>query len=165
MDKVEQFTETVYTCVLLVTCKQTLTLFPPANLSGAFRFALMEAPGRVFSFSDKARYEWEHGVPVITDGERVSVSWRFFKQDHPKDVSKPRPAKIPRIGFGNTGRPNPRASPEFLRWHWSGPLGGKPHLAGQSDDFRLGTPTRRTWQSTISPTTIITAIYVASRTS
>ena len=100
MDKVEQFTETVYTSVLLATSKQALTFFPPAGLQGAIRFALMEAPGRVFSFSDKARYDWEHGVPVITEGERVSVSWRFFKGDRPKDISGPRPAKIPRLGLG-----------------------------------------------------------------
>ena len=103
VDKVDQFTETVYTCVLLVTSKQTLTLFPPASLPGALRFALMEAPGRVFSFSDKARYEWEHGVPVITEGERVSVSWRFFRQNHPQAVSGLRPAKIPRIDVGRQG--------------------------------------------------------------
>ena len=76
VDKVDKFTDTVYTCVLQTTCKQALTMFPPSDLLQARSFPLTEAPGRVFAFSGEARYDWEHGVPVITEGERVSVSWR-----------------------------------------------------------------------------------------
>ena len=82
--------------------KQGLTMFPPRNLQGAARFSLVEAPGRVFSFTGAALYDWEHGVPVITSGEYISVSWRFFKDDRPIPASVgPRPPKIPRVSLGS----------------------------------------------------------------
>ena len=77
-----------------------MTMFPPRHLQGATRFALEESPGRVFSVTDKARYEWEHGVPVIAAGERISVSWRFFKDTRPSpSISGPRPPKIPIVSL------------------------------------------------------------------
>ena len=81
VDKVKQFTNTVYTSVLQTTCAQSLTKFPPRDLPQTRSFPLEEAPGRVFSFSGKARYDWEHGVTVLTEGERVSISWHFFKDN------------------------------------------------------------------------------------
>ena len=102
MDKVEQFTETVYTCVLKTTSPQGLTMFPPRDLQGATRFPLAESPGRAFSYTDKARYEWEHGVPLITAGERISISWRFFKDTRRSpSISGPRPPKMPKVSLGS----------------------------------------------------------------
>lgn len=99
VDKVEQFTDTVYTSVLQTTCAQSLTMFPPKDLPQTRSFPLEEAPGRVFSFSGKARYDWEHGVPVLTKGERVSVSWRFFLDNKSQEIDEPRPAKVPRLSL------------------------------------------------------------------
>lgn len=62
-------------------------------------FHLEEAPGRVFSFSGKARYDWEHGLPVVTDGERVSVSWRFFKDNKAQEIHEPKPSTIRRLSL------------------------------------------------------------------
>lgn len=76
-DRVEYYTEVVFGFVLRNTSNKTLEF-----LKGEQYFAIDEHPGTCWRMSDAARYHWRHGVSKLERGERISVTWRWFQQEH-----------------------------------------------------------------------------------
>jgi len=76
-DRIYMFTEPVFGCVLINTSEQGLTWRQGDNI-----FKLPESPpGVVFVQRGEARYKWQHGVPKLRTGERISITWRWFARD------------------------------------------------------------------------------------
>jgi hypothetical protein len=67
------FEEPVYGCVLLNSSPQSLII---QKRKETYRFD--ERPGIVFGMKGDARYEWHHGIKKLTEGERISLTWRWF---------------------------------------------------------------------------------------
>jgi len=67
------FEEPVFGCVLENTSPQALTF-----KHGAHTLELQEDVGTVFLQTGHARFWCQHGVPLLTAGRRVSLTWRWF---------------------------------------------------------------------------------------
>eukprot|EP00747_Dinoflagellata_sp_TGD_P170762 gnl/TRDRNA2_/TRDRNA2_203160_c0_seq1.p1 gnl/TRDRNA2_/TRDRNA2_203160_c0~~gnl/TRDRNA2_/TRDRNA2_203160_c0_seq1.p1 ORF type:complete len:233 (-),score=19.95 gnl/TRDRNA2_/TRDRNA2_203160_c0_seq1:29-727(-) len=74
----EYYEEPVFGCVLQNTSDRVLQFFR-RTASEVKCFSLEEEPGVCFLQEGDARYIWQHGVPKIGLGERISVTWRWFK--------------------------------------------------------------------------------------
>lgn len=72
------FEEPVYGCVLENTSPQSLVF-----RHGALTHALDEKTAGPIAFlqTGPARFACQHGVPVLTEGRRVSVTWRWLVSD------------------------------------------------------------------------------------
>mmetsp|Transcript_92623 Transcript_92623/g.297596 ORF Transcript_92623/g.297596 Transcript_92623/m.297596 type:complete len:124 (+) Transcript_92623:508-879(+) len=69
----------VYGCVLLNSSDCALEFHERAK-GGSLsqRYVIDESPGVCFAQRDTARFVWKHGVPPLSSGERLSVTWRWF---------------------------------------------------------------------------------------
>ena len=65
--------EPVFGCVLENTSSQALTF-----RHGGHILELQEDEGTVFLQTGHARFWCQHGVPLLTSGRRVSITWRWF---------------------------------------------------------------------------------------
>lgn len=77
-DKNNIFEECVYGCILQNTSDSKLEFFN--SLSGEY-YPIDEIGlhARCFVQRGEARYDWLHGVAPLSEGERVSVTWRWFR--------------------------------------------------------------------------------------
>lgn len=74
-DRVDFFEEPVFGCVLRTKARMGLQFWHPDDGS---LYKVPERMGVAFLMAGPARYEWQHGIDRI-DGDRVSVSWRWFR--------------------------------------------------------------------------------------
>lgn len=76
------FEEPVYGCVLKNTSPQSLVF-----QRGALTHALDEKTAGPIAFlqTGPARFACQHGVPMLTEGRRVSVTWRWLVSDDDDD--------------------------------------------------------------------------------
>lgn len=74
----DYYEEPVFGCILQNTSDRTLQFFH-RTATEVSCFPLEEHPGVCFLQEGEARYVWQHGVPKIGNGERISVTWRWFK--------------------------------------------------------------------------------------
>lgn len=74
-DRVDFFEEPVFGCVLRTRATMGLQFWHPDDGS---LYKVPERMGVAFLMTGPARNEWQHGIDGI-DGDRISVSWRWFK--------------------------------------------------------------------------------------
>lgn len=82
VDRPGMFYEHVFGCVLGNSSDRHLEfrrVGKSREVLSAFR--LDEKPGICFRQSSDSRYRWIHGVEPIKSGERVSVTWRWLRND------------------------------------------------------------------------------------
>lgn len=78
------YEDAVYGCILFNNSDSALE-FHQGDGNGKLlrRFVVPEQPGTCFCQQGQARYEWQHGVPPLGHGERLSVTWRWFLDSVP----------------------------------------------------------------------------------
>eukprot|EP00929_Paragymnodinium_shiwhaense_P068982 TRINITY_DN34801_c0_g1_i1.p1 TRINITY_DN34801_c0_g1~~TRINITY_DN34801_c0_g1_i1.p1 ORF type:complete len:529 (-),score=57.87 TRINITY_DN34801_c0_g1_i1:287-1873(-) len=97
VDRPRMFQEEVYGCVLLNTSDQVLE-FEKTDRDTGQRLCLhrvAENCGACFCQEGEARYQWSHGVEPLTEGERVSVTWRWFHDGSRQPLAVPTVNQIP----------------------------------------------------------------------
>jgi len=82
VDRPQLFDEHVYGCILHNTSDRALS-FEQQTRSGNViaSHVLEEQPGLCFRTQGPSRYEWIHGVDELSHGERISITWRWIRQD------------------------------------------------------------------------------------
>uniref|UniRef100_A0A7S0A7N2 Fe2OG dioxygenase domain-containing protein n=1 Tax=Pyrodinium bahamense TaxID=73915 RepID=A0A7S0A7N2_9DINO len=83
-DKKDWFEEDVYGCVLANDSDRVLEFHDYGDSDEqpeAQCYLLPETPGTCFRQQGSARFQWKHGVAPLTRGERMSISWRWFKTE------------------------------------------------------------------------------------
>ena len=80
VDRPFWYLDSVYGCVLTNCSDSALELHTLGQEAGEC-FIIEENEGSCFRMTGAARFDWKHGVPPLTWGERVSVSWRWFKEE------------------------------------------------------------------------------------
>ena len=68
----------VYGAILKNTSAQRLHF---KRQTSGDRVELAEKPGVCFELAGEAREQWLHGVVPLVDGERISVTWRWFRDN------------------------------------------------------------------------------------
>jgi len=76
VDRPEWYEDCVYGCVLINSSDSELEFHKAGEC-----FISKESQGSCFRMEGTARYHWKHGVPPLTHGDRVSVSWRWFTSE------------------------------------------------------------------------------------
>jgi len=84
-DRVDFFEELVFGCVLHTKATRGLQFRRPDAGELAPRYTVPEKSGVAFSMTGPARFDWDHGIEEI-DGERISVTWRWFKASYMADT-------------------------------------------------------------------------------
>ena len=78
-DRPHIYRDVVFGCVLFNTSDSVLE-FHTTDFCGrpTQRYMIHEEVGCCFLQQNDARYSWKHGVPPLSRGERISVTWRWF---------------------------------------------------------------------------------------
>lgn len=83
-DRKHIYRDPVFGCVLFNTSDSSLE-FHALDRAGegrpVARYVVPEEVGCCFLQQGEARYDWLHGVPKLSQGERLSVTWRWFLDD------------------------------------------------------------------------------------
>ena len=90
----------MYTCVLANTSRSRLTFHAPKQDKwgdSKVEYQVPEAPGLCVHLNGPARTDWKHEVPMLQDGNRLSVSWRVYhqRQEQPKIPAATSPRIVP----------------------------------------------------------------------
>ena len=80
VDRKQWYEADVYGCVLANTSQEVLEFHRKHNRE-YLRYPTDEHPGVIYRQTGEARFDWSHGVARLRQGERVSVSWRWFKKE------------------------------------------------------------------------------------
>lgn len=85
-DRKHIYKDPVFGCVLFNQSDSSLefhALDRPGKKDGrpVKRYVVPEKVGCCFLQEGEARYDWLHGVPKLSQGERLSVTWRWFLDD------------------------------------------------------------------------------------
>merc|ERR1712039_484002 len=80
-DKKDLFEEDVFGCVLWNSSNRTLEFHEDIFVCTTHQrcYTVAEQPGSCYWMSGPARFDWKHGLSKLTEGERISVTWRWFK--------------------------------------------------------------------------------------
>mmetsp|Transcript_92371 Transcript_92371/g.285311 ORF Transcript_92371/g.285311 Transcript_92371/m.285311 type:complete len:274 (+) Transcript_92371:65-886(+) len=88
------FVEDVYGCVLRNTSDRVLEFRRSGRGGEVLReYSLEEQPGVCLLQRGEARYKWFHGLRPLSDGERISVTWRWFSPGFMRDARGPLEAR------------------------------------------------------------------------
>jgi len=98
-DRPKCFDKEVYGAVICNTSDRALEFHHYKSLQ---RYVVPEVAGTCFAQRDEARFKWKHGVLPLSEGERLSVTWRWFL---PEVEFRPRAMglQLDVVGVGDRG--------------------------------------------------------------
>ena len=73
------YDENIFGCILKNTSDRCLEFLEYTG-DDVQRYVLKEEPGICFLQNKEARHVWYHGIPHLNRGERISITWRWFKE-------------------------------------------------------------------------------------